>query len=141
MNVSVFGRTYTSSSQITERIAELEAGNAKWGASDDRVTELNLLAEALPAEPAGDVYTVERDEFESPCEHPLCDQLHRRFMTTETVTHLVQGWNSSQMVTETIREHSKTVRQWVVLRNGKRVADAYDTKREALAAAARRPQH
>lgn len=71
-------------------------------------------------------YIVIYDEFESPCEHPLCDRLHQRFMHTNEYGD---------------RFHLKTNRQWIILRDGERVGDAWDTKREALAQAAQKPRY
>ena len=66
-------------------------------------------------------YVIEKQEYEgAPCDHPLCDQLHRRFM--------VDG------------VHYRHVREWVIVdtRTDQRAAatgidDTYDTKREAQA--------
>ena len=45
-------------------------------------------------------YVIEKDIMESPCDHPMCDQLHKRFMQ--------RGWN------DTMYHETKTV-WWVVI--------------------------
>lgn len=139
MNITAFGRTYTSRNEVEQRIATLEAGNAQYGASDDRVTEINALRDALPTET---VYEVERGDYEMPCGHPMCALLHKRFHTgSEMSDEWVDLPNGDRRLVRVRGIHEKIVRQWIILRDGERVGEAYDTKRDALAAAANRPTY
>lgn len=86
-----------------------------------------------------DVWTVEKNEYDVPCEHPLCEQLHQRFMTTHNWEGLVQGSGYSVWSSGTTRFHNRNVVEWVILHNGERdekagTYDVFDTKRDALAA-------
>jgi hypothetical protein len=133
---NVWGKDYADAAAVEARMAELADANAKWGESDDRVTEYNALAAVLPAEaPKADVYTVERDEYEVPCEHPMCEQLHQRFMVTERLSGLREAAGAYVWSEWTERYHNRKVVQWIVLRNGERADefDVFDTKREAVA--------
>lgn len=102
-----------------------------------------LVAETPVETPAAtetaDVWTVEKNEYEVPCEHPLCEQLHQRFMTTQTFEGWTSGLGVAVWATQTVRSHDRNVSEWVVLCNGTRegragMFEAFDTKREALAA-------
>lgn len=145
MFAKVWGKSYNTQADLEARIAELEAVNAQYGESDGRVTEINALRDALPAEaPAAeaDVWEVVQDEYEMPCDHPACATMHRhlhnyRYDTPqwETVENLRTG-EARQVKVSTY--HMKTVRQWVITHNGERanhhaLSDAWDTKREAVA--------
>jgi hypothetical protein len=152
--ITAFGKTYETTAEATARIAVLHSLNETWGASDDRVTEINALREGIaiweaaqaegmtdeaPAEEQGDVWTVEKNEYSVPCEHPLCEQLHQRFMTTHTFRGLVSAGGVYVEREITQRFHDRTVNEWVVLLNGKREGaagefDTFETKREAVAA-------
>lgn len=156
--INAHGVTYTTVEQAREAVAALEADNARYGASDGRVTEINAINAAIAEQAPAVVkeqgpretvvvddedgrWTVVRSDFESPCEHPQCALLHRRFFTG---TERNDQWVSMPITGEQRRFnvvgwHEKTNRQWVVLRNGSRVADAYDTKREAVREAEKKP--
>lgn len=75
-------------------------------------------------------YTVEKNEYEVPCDHPLCEQLHQRFMETN---EYVDDHGKYQKV----RYHNKRRIEWVIVKDGQRadppLDEAYDTKREAAA--------
>lgn len=147
--ITAFGKTYQSTADAEARWAEIEKVNEAYGPSDDRVTEQNALregiaiweaaaAEGMVDEAPADVWTVEKNEYDVPCEHPLCEQLHQRFMTEHTYTGIVQTGLYSVERTITERFHNKQRNEWVVLLNGKRegaagMIDVFDTKREALA--------
>ncbi|WP_020142291.1 hypothetical protein [Terracoccus sp. 273MFTsu3.1] len=150
--ITAFGKTYADTLAATARIAVLHSLNETWGESDDRVTEINALregiaiweaaqAEGMTEEPA-EVWTVAKNEYEVPCEHPLCEQLHQRFMVEEKCSGLIQTANVSVWREWTERYHNRTVSEWVILHNGERDDlagrfDAFDTKRDALAALTR----
>lgn len=60
--------------------------------------------------------TVDKNEYTVPCEHPMCDTLHRRFGPGHEVTRT----------------------EWVILEDGERKGwagriDPFPTKREAIA--------
>ena len=104
-----------------------------------REVEYHGIVEEAPAEEQADVWTVEKNEYSVPCEHPLCEQLHQRHMTSQTFEGWVQVGGFSVWSKQTLRFHDRNVVEWVVLRNGERDAeagqfDAFETKRDALAA-------
>lgn len=106
-----------------------------------REVEYHNLTEAPSQEP---VYEVVRDEYDVPCEHPACDVMHRHLYNSEYAdgSRLIDLYNMQGEWIGQRREsryHTRTVRQWIILRDGERVGDAHDTKREALAEAATRP--
>jgi hypothetical protein len=90
------------------------------------------------AEPQADVWTVEKNEYGVPCEHPLCEQLHQRFMTVDHWEGLVEAGGVMVWSSGTSRFHNRTVVEWVVLHNGERATEpgldeVFETKREAVA--------
>jgi len=193
--IKAHGVTYTSVEQARERIADLEAKNARIGASDGRVTEINAIKDALaehlianPPKVRYATYTlVEREAFTAPapkaapaveqpapaeekapretvvvededgrwtvvkqsygtgCHHPSCAILHRHLAKEP---YFDGGWheewathNGRDVQVRVNRWHEKTVTEWIVLRDGERVGDAHDTKREALRQAEQKPTH
>jgi hypothetical protein len=155
--IKAHGVTYTTVEQAREAIADLQAKNEAYGASDGRVTEINAIeaaiAEATPAveqAPREHVvvddedgrWTVVKDSFESPCDHPMCALLHARFHEgTETRTEWVDLPNGGRTLVTVRGVHEKTNHQWLVLRNGQRVGNAWDTKREAIRDALDKPRY
>ena len=168
--INAHGVTYSSLAAAQARLAELRNDTDLYGESDGRATEIILLDDAIAAwvgenpfaaaavAPVGEQQrpretgvvddedgrcTVVQDEFESPCEHPQCALLHRRYFTgTERNDQWVTMPNTGeQRRVSVVGWHEKTNRQWVVLRNGVRVADAYDTKREAVREAEHKPTY
>lgn len=93
----------------------------------------------LVAEEPAEVWTVEKNEYEVPCEHPLCEQLHQRYMVEVPWEGIVQTGLYSVWSSGVERFHSTKRTEWVVLLNGTRegragMLEAFDTKREAVAA-------
>lgn len=147
--ITAFGKTYADTHAATARIAVLHSLNETWGASDDRVTEINALregiaiweaaqAEGMVEEAPTDVWTVEKNEYSVPCEHPLCEQLHQRFMVDVPWEGIVQTGLYSVWSSGVERFHEKQRVEWVVLLNGKRegaagMIEPFETKREAVA--------
>ncbi len=61
-------------------------------------------------------YTVDKNEYEVPCDHPMCDTLHRRYGPDHEVNRV----------------------EWVILEDGERkgwagTTDPFERKRDALA--------
>lgn len=144
--ITAHGKAYETVEQAREMIALLQQENSLYGASDGRVTEILLIekaiAEATPVVEAEPVFTVERGDYPMPCDHPMCALLHRRFREgSEMHDEWVSLPNGEDRLVRVRGVHEKTVRQWIILRDGVRVGDAYDTKREALSAAEGHPDH
>lgn len=76
-----------------------------------------------------------KDQFPVPCQHPSCPLIHKRFFTAsmdntpywETVD-LPGGGQTTVRVTGF---HEVTRTQWLVLLDGERYGDPYDTRKEA----------
>lgn len=88
-------------------------------------------------------YTVEKNEYEVPCDHMACDVMHRHLYNSDYAERtLVTLYNMDGEAIGTRWEHRFHMAQrteWVVLLHGVRVGDSHDTKREAEAQAATRP--
>ena len=91
-----------------------------------------------------DTWSVVKDAYEVPCEHPACDTVHRHLYnasydhrTLVTLYNMKGEEIGSRWET---RYHVKTVHQWLVLLNDQRVGDVHSTKREAVADARRMPR-
>lgn len=78
-------------------------------------------------------YTVERDGHEVPCEHPMCWQLHQRFM--QRMPH-GQTFYDDSAGKHVDRYHMSKRTYWLIIdsETGQRAfdGDTYDTKREAM---------
>jgi hypothetical protein len=88
-------------------------------------------------------YTVVRQEYEVPCEHPACDVVHRPFYNNsydEPRWVKLYDMNGNEVGSRwESRYHMKLRVEWVILLDGERVGDAHATKRAALAEAATKP--
>ena len=141
--LTVHGIEYATVAAARAQRERIARQNAEWGASDGRVTEANALDAAIAAAEARPTYEVVKDTYEVPCEHPACPTMHRHLHNVRYETRQ-QEWTEdlatgrARLVTVTTG-HTKTVVEWIVLRNGVRVGDAHTTKRDALADAATHP--
>lgn len=128
--IAAHGTAYHSRADMLHRINTLEADNARYGASDGRVTEINAIRDAIPT--AAD-YEVVKDTYDSPCDHPSCAITHRRLhnVAHDPIFEPVRLPNGVEKTVRTTTSHVVTHHQWVILLNGARVGDAHDTRREA----------
>lgn len=153
--IKAHGKTYQTVAEARDAWDALEAVNRSYEYSDGRVTEQNAILDAireyenaLPdiaplTEEQADVWTVEKQEYEMPCDHPQCVVLHQHLNNasyrTPTNVEYADRWGNEHVVYNVRRYHMATRREWVILLNGKREGEAghfdtYNTKREALAA-------
>jgi len=96
--------------ELRERLADHEATIARMTQTTDQTTR----------------YEIVRDEFTVPCDHPMCDRFHQRFM--------YDAGNG-------VRWHDKKRVNWLIIdtTTDQRAfdGDMYETKRAAKAALAR----
>lgn len=90
-------------------------------------------------------YSVVKQEYEVPCDHPMCPVLHKHLAQYRYDTPQWETYYDShgiERLVHSTRYHMKTNREWVIIDDatGERandpLSDAFNTKREALHAIA-----
>lgn len=99
-----------------------------------REVEYHGIPADVADEPRG--WTVERTDYEVPCEFIACDLMHRHLYNADLASrqlvsiynmhgeHIDNRWET--------RFHMRTVRQWSVVNPEGFAVESYDTRREAL---------
>lgn len=89
---------------------------------------------AAADEPRG--WTVERNDYEVPCEHVACDLIHRHLYNGAMHRTLIEVYDMRGNLTGHRWEtgvHMRTARQWSIVGPDGFAVESYDTRREALA--------
>lgn len=115
---------------LRQRIAENEAtyGPGCRPELRERLAQHERNVAALTPKPVSTSrYEIVLDEFEVPCEHPMCEQFHQRFM--ERSADGRTSWHDATRRQYVIWDHTTDQRAGL--------GEAFETKREAKAALAR----